>query len=67
MTEKNEKYPQLKIHPNGTYNLLVAKGVQVNFQRGESIEDFIKDKNIEIVAGYRYKPIDRFLSTVVEL
>lgn len=50
---ENEKYPQLIIHPNGTYNFFVAEDVQLNFGNGESIKEFIKDKNIEIIAGYR--------------
>ena len=65
MSEKNN-YPQLLIHPNGTYNLLVAEGVQVHFAHEGAIEEFIKDKNIEITAGHNRKDPWKELTHIID-
>ena len=66
MNEENEKYPQLIIHPNGTYNLLIAKGVQTHFVNGTSIKEFIKNKNILIKEGYGKKHPKDCLNRIIE-
>lgn len=64
--EKNEGYPQLKIHPNGTYNLLVEEDVQIHFRDAKSIEEYIKNKNIQIIAGHKTKHVNSCLVSTIE-
>ena len=51
MTEK-EKYPQLILRTDGTYNILIEDGVTVSCSTKESIERFTKNKNFTIIGEY---------------
>ncbi|WP_299523134.1 hypothetical protein [uncultured Methanobrevibacter sp.] len=49
---KEEKYPQIQLHPNGDYHLFIEPGVELQFHDVKSIEDYIKNKNITIKPMY---------------
>ncbi|MCC7562083.1 MAG: hypothetical protein KO253_04555 [Methanobrevibacter arboriphilus] len=48
MSEKEEKYPQLILETDGTYEIEIEDGVKVKFDSAKSIEEFTKNKNFSI-------------------
>ena len=49
MSEENEKYPQIVLGTDGSYQLFISKGVEVKFKSKEDIDEFVKDKNFFII------------------
>ena len=47
---EEEKYPQIQLHPNGDYHIFIEPGVELQFKDVNSIEEYIKNKNISIKA-----------------
>ena len=48
MSEENEKYPQIVLGTDGSYQIFISKGVEVRFESEEDINEFVKDKNFII-------------------
>jgi hypothetical protein len=55
MNEKEEKYPQLILKTDGTYEILIEEGVSVSCNTKEAIDRFTKNKNFMILGRTVYK------------
>ena len=47
--ENNEKYPQIVLGTDGSYQLFISKGVEVKFESEEDINEFVRNKNFIII------------------
>ncbi|MDR1018631.1 MAG: hypothetical protein LBM02_08030 [Lachnospiraceae bacterium] len=52
MEEENEKYPQLILKPNGTYEILIDKGIELNFYNPECLKKYIEENDLKINGKY---------------
>ncbi len=49
MTEKENKYPQLILFEDGTYEFYEKEGVELKFKEGKLLKEFINNPNLKII------------------